>query len=103
MNSEVIKAVRDAEQSADELLRNARLRAKEIAAEAQAKAEAAAAAEHARTREKIQARLETARAEAAAEVAGFMESNRSEGEALKAAARLHLNEARDYIIGRIVK
>lgn len=103
MNSEVIKAVREAEGKADEILKNARVRAKEINAEAIAGAEAAAAAVHAETRRKVQALYETARAQAREDVARFLEANRQEGEALKDGARAHLNEARDYIIGRIVK
>ncbi|MFZ5974612.1 MAG: hypothetical protein ACOYU3_04285 [Bacillota bacterium] len=103
MNSEVIKAVREAEDKAEELVKNARVRAKEISAEAHAKAEAAAAAVHAQARQKAQAMFEAARTEAQADVSRFMETNRLEGEALKENARKHLNEARDYIIGRIVK
>lgn len=103
MDSEVIKAVREAESNADEILKNARIRAKEINADAIAKAEAAAAGVHAKTRQKTQALFEAARAEAREDAARFMEANRLEGETLKEGAKAHLNEARDYIVGRIVK
>jgi vacuolar-type H+-ATPase subunit H len=103
LNSEVIKAVHEAEGNAEEIIKSARIRTKEINADAHAKAEAAAAAIHAEARRKAHAMLEAARAEAQADVDRFMESNRQEGEALKCGAREHLNKARDYVIGRIVK
>lgn len=103
LNSEVIKAVREAEGNAEETMKNARIRAKEINADAIAKADAAVAGVRAKTRQKTQTLFEAARAQAREDVARFMEANRLEGEALKDGARAHLNEARDHIVGRIVK